>query len=606
MSIPKISADTAYLKYFSYGFDNKPINKSYLQLNNSRYHVYEIRNIFTWIGYVLKKYFSFGHWQERSLVIGTKQHTFLVQTSNASDIDRGIKDLAAEILDIGIPLTRDERRELKQVAISTKQMNSVAHYADHLRSLHEKYGNNDEAIIKLYDNFLREFTDTPLDEEITLNGLHVRAMTQNPITLKQAIHNAEVLYKQLEDSNDDMQKAKAVIFRKNLETFKLLNAEALKDDTSLFNVKVSVLQNPQTYSFANGKRPNYLKEEFKPKAGFTFEATGAFFDYKNFMAGGNDKDFATADFANAFLGGGGLRHGAVQEEIQMLEFAEFPILMACFPSPIKPFSSALSTRNPNDSKAFSNRNLAGQGSPDPLKIEGFTRCLHVTGYGKTVFEKPIHNIDPPQANVSIVAAAAPLINPEEKYNSEVLEDAFNTIFAEMALKKELAQDPANVSFSSGRIGAGVFNNDIEAIYLLHRLAAEHVGIHLKLFAYDKESEIVKGYERSWIKLRQEFDVGNSHCLSLEQCVAKIADHLKSNESEKNEQKAKEKAIAEAEAEKADAKAKEAEAKAKVEAEKAETKEQPEEAKEGPKKESTMKSPPRVTECGVLVESVSEE
>lgn len=526
--------------------------KSYLQLNKSKYHVYESRNMITWIGYVLNKFFSGGFWEERTVSIDNKQCTFLVKKGDAKAIDEMIISLArnkiAEVpnpkegivndhacdkpdasqMDAaadcyeGLQLTQPQKDFLNQAAIDAIRMNSVGYYAEQLRTLHQ-YGTNDVTILKLYDKFLRGFTSTSADEEITLNGLHARALQQKPISLKQAVGTAEELLKKLQASTDETQKKKALYFAANLEKYKSANAKFLENDESLFAVKVSVLSNPQKFSFKNGSRPSYLEEAFQPKAGYTFDVTKEFFDYNSFKT--DAKDFATADFANVYLGGGGLTHGAVQEEIQMLEFAEFFILMACFPSPIRNFSSALSTRNPNDESAFHNRNLPGQGSPDPLKIEGFTRFLHFTGYGATLFTKPVQPLESPQSNITIIAAAAPKIEKHQKFQFTVLEDTFNTIVAEMTLQKEHAADPENVCFASGRIGAGVFNNDPEAVYLLHRLAAEHVGIHLKLFAYDNDSALGTSCENSWNEIYKKFGVGTPECKSLTECIAIIAHQL---------------------------------------------------------------------------------
>lgn len=615
MSEIKLNPSTASLNYYP------EERKSFLKLNDTKYHVYQSRDIFTWIGYILKKHFSFGNWQERSIKIGDQHYKFLVSVKTANTFDTAIKDLAAKALktpskdksqdptkkqsqDPTVPvhptpsfslkpvvITDEDRKnqkpcpmppfslnqttslcqneqaqtqpkqtlgnylkyeaaitkisganlssqqivELMQAASDAKQNNSVALFADHLRTLHNRDAHNDEDILVLYEVFLRDFTGTSIDESITLNGLHVRAMEQHPITLKQAVEKMEELLDNLDNSDDPMQKAKAKIFRNNFNAYKKLNAEALKDEKSLFNVKVSVLKDPFTFE-KRFTTPKYLKEEFAPKPGYTFETTGAFFDYQKFNSDANDKDFASADFSNAYLGGGGLTHGAVQEEIQMLEFAEFPILMALFPSPVRKHWCALSTRNRIIFEGFKNRHEAGKGNPDPIKIEGFTRCAHVTGYGKTVFTKPILQVTPPQKNITIVAAAAPKISEDQQFSDAALRDTFNTLVAEMTLLKEQAEDPKNVCFSSGRIGAGVFGNDVEAVYLLHRLAAEHVGIHLKLFAYDPDSPSVKGFEDSWNDLSRFFNERpllwkvdeievKYNRYSLNWCVARIAEYL---------------------------------------------------------------------------------
>lgn len=121
MNVIKLSENNAYLRYWATDWSHKPVNKSYLGLNGVKYHVYESRGIFTWIGYVLKKYFSCGHWQERSIIIGTKQHTFLVETNEALvAMDKEIKKMASEMLDNELPLIRKKSAGLKQAETKTK------------------------------------------------------------------------------------------------------------------------------------------------------------------------------------------------------------------------------------------------------------------------------------------------------------------------------------------------------------------------------------------------------------------------------------------------------------------------------------------------------
>lgn len=526
--------------------------KSYLEFRGQKHHVYQWRlsNPLTWISYIYKKYFKSKEWETRSVSIGNKQHTFLVHKTILKDVDFTLKAIALETFEVGF-VTSEHRLKLKEVATQALETHSVALFADHLRTL--ATGNNDSDILELYEMFLRKFTNTPLNANITINGLLIRAMEQHPISMKQAVEKAEALINSF-NPLDPLQQAKAVVFSSTIKRFKEIHSEELKDDTALFNVKVASLKNTEQFSFENGKFPAYLKEAFAPKDGYIFEATEAFFDYVRFKADVNPKDFASADFANAFLGGGGLTHGTVQEEVQMLEFDEFVMLMACFPSPVRNFSSALSTRNPNDKKAFSNRAAAGKGSPDPLKITGFSRYFHFEGYGATLFSDPVNKLEPAQTDVTLIAAAAPRINKSDRFKVEVLLDIFNTLMAEMVLQIEQAMDPNNVCFSSGKIGAGVFNNDPEAVYLLHRLAGEQLGIHLKLFDYSNNINIE--YGKSWEHLRSQF-LNNGTPATLEECVGMIATYL----HEKNERLLK----AQAEAQAAKEAAKEAEAKAAQEA-----------------------------------------
>lgn len=523
-------------------------HKSYLQFNinetHERFHVYERRNLLTCILYLIKKYLSLGQWKERSVNIDNKQRVFLVKTSSLNEIDRKLTEIAkgtvnrtprpispappkdplnevdaATFRKFGIALTVRDAEMLKSVATEAKQQNSIALFADHLRLLRARYGKNDTPIIKLYNNFLRTFTGTPEEEEITLNGLHVRAMQKHPVKLGYALTKTEELIQRLEKSDDPIQKLKGFHFRENFNLYKEFNKHAINREGAFFGLRISVLENPKDFSFENGNFPGYLKTTFSPKPGFIFTETNDFLNYRSFKDDIQDVDFASADFANVFLGGGALTHGRVQEEIQALEFPEFIMLMALYPSPIKDFSSALSTRNPNDIDRFSKRSHPGKGSPDPLKIAGLTRIKRFEGYKNDLFTKPYHILNP-EPNITLVAAAAPHIDSSKKFDFEVLLDTFNTIYAEMQLQKDHADNPGNVGFASGRIGAGVFNNDPGAVYLLHRLAAAQLGIHVKLHAYNPNSPETNGYKEMWNTLCPTFE----H-MRLCDCVAIIASAL---------------------------------------------------------------------------------
>src|SRR5438552_562995 len=88
----KLSTSNSSLNYYP------EERKSFLKLNDTKYHVYQNRNIFTWVGYVLKKYLSFGSWKERSLTIGDQNYKFLVHSKNLNAVDNAIKNLAAKVL----------------------------------------------------------------------------------------------------------------------------------------------------------------------------------------------------------------------------------------------------------------------------------------------------------------------------------------------------------------------------------------------------------------------------------------------------------------------------------------------------------------------------
>jgi hypothetical protein len=224
-------------------------------------------------------------------------------------------------------------------------------------------------------------------------------------------------------------------------------------------------------------KPDYFLEPFV-RHDIEVSATGEFYDYQPHEG---REDF-WLDFANRVLGGGVLHHGFVQEEKM---FCEIPELFNVVLENVD--SGGLRTRGGGD------RPLTG--SPTPICFKDVYRSVDIQGlYGSEIFsigEEELMGkmvfLDPPQ-KVSIIAAAAPRLQAsKEQWKSETIEDFFNTACAAMTLARE--QSARQPQFNTGQFGCGAFFNDAVAAYVLQRLAAEFVGVHIKFYGYPDEKAL---------------------------------------------------------------------------------------------------------------------
>ncbi len=220
---------------------------------------------------------------------------------------------------------------------------------------------------------------------------------------------------------------------------------------------------------------SYLNEQFQPKDSFHLETTAQYYTYTESFS--PPPLSFHIDFANRFLGGGVLRAGFVQEEIAFSEAVAATALVWQH--------QPIMTRDGE----------AGvlQGSPNPRLLRQVLRVQAIQGvYGAELFtrsqaqiEAAAHPLTSLQ-QVNFIAIAAPCLesNPsrERVFARETLLDIANTLFAgfELALAEA---NGAHCVIHSGPIGCGAFGNDREAVFLLHLLVAEHLGVNLVLHGY---------------------------------------------------------------------------------------------------------------------------
>lgn len=268
--------------------------------------------------------------------------------------------------------------------------------------------------------------------------------------------------------------------------------------------------------------PEYFKQEFNSKNAIKFESTPALYDYK--MSEKYDVEDYWADFANASLGGGAFTRGFVQEEIMVHEMPDFAAHIAGNLSSSKPGWCDISIRE----GSLKDRNRVGKGSPNPYLLKGLHRVQAVNNkmaYGdkfEALSQKDLIDSTlplPAPQKVNLIAIAAPKLfskNSTEQWDPLTLEDNFNTLMAGFSLVKEQATKKPVIH--SGRIGCGVFNNDIHAIYLLSYLAAQHLGVDLVLHGYSTAES--NKFQLSWNALVPQL-VGKP----LKDCMAIISNHL---------------------------------------------------------------------------------
>lgn len=308
------------------------------------------------------------------------------------------------------------------------------------------------------------------------------------------------------------------LFRQNkcsidLETFRLTN----RDD-----FKLGYDKSKKEYTAI----PSYFAEIFNSTNSLNLSVTRFFYDYE--PSGVEGVEDYWIDFANASLGGGCFTYGFVQEEIMVHEMPDLAALIAGHLSSKKEGWCEIFTREGN----LADRNQVMKGVPNPYLIKEVTRVQAIDNekaYGgkmmsltETELIDGTVALEDPQ-KVNLLAIAAPKLftkNRNEQWNHLTLEDIFNTFMAGCALINENSENPI---IHSGKLGCGAFNNDIHAVYLLHCLVAQHLGVQIKLHGYeDSES---KQFENSWNDVSPQL-TGKS----LKDCIEIISKHLLSNYS----------------------------------------------------------------------------
>lgn len=260
-----------------------------------------------------------------------------------------------------------------------------------------------------------------------------------------------------------------------------------------------LLADRSPYKLDQQTRPAY----FNLAANLTQDSTDAknssfYYDYID------DSNPATlafwVDFAAAYLGGGVFGSGFVQEEVMFTETPELANAAAL---------GTLYTRSPQ-------KLGVKQGSPAPLIIRGVHRTMQVS---PTLSRSVLGNIPPGAMNAqadpylgaslgfqpfNVLAMAAPDLNTQVsgKIPIDIIEDLFNTFVAGFRLAKYVADaQSATVTINTGRIGAGVFGNNIYCVHALQRLAAEYLKIRtIKFWGYGPlESTIATNHFNNIVK-----------------------------------------------------------------------------------------------------------
>jgi hypothetical protein len=321
-----------------------------------------------------------------------------------------------------------------------------------------------------------------------------------------------------------IEQKKAAIYEKAIKLFNNITDPLKK-------IEAARLTNADAFKLDKNNTPSYFKESLKEGTDTEFTTTGNFYDYEKTP----NKEDVWVDFANVFPGGACFGHGFVQEEIMVAEMPDFADFIAKFTADDNWCN--LQTRECNDN--FSSTGKTGrdakkpqhvmEGNPTPLYIKNAHRVLAVKDvYGgkidkisaETLIKDHVKALDRPQ-EVNLLAIAAPKLygkTLEEQWDLNTLKDNFNTLMAGFQLVKDQAEGPPPgppPCIHSGQIGCGVFNNNPHAIYLLHRLAAQHLGVEIKLHGYKDDD--VKAYEASWKDLAPSMK-GKS----LEDCLGVIA------------------------------------------------------------------------------------
>lgn len=322
------------------------------------------------------------------------------------------------------------------------------------------------------------------------------------------------------DQGDDIQKKKAPLYLQAKNLFEHHRCPQ--------NLRVTSMDESTKADF-NPKNPSWLKERYNSKNTLKITNNPEFYDYETT----GNKTPVWVDFANSAFGGGAGVHGFVQEEIMLLECFDLFELLAKTEDPARPFWSRLDIRSGDKDK----RNRVGKGHPNPLFIRNAHRVQNVEGvYGRNnkikdgkIVRHGIEDISPQEfkqkvkplnksQEINILAMAAPKLHskePREQYHYETLKDLFNQLYA--GLTFALHEEP-DLILHSGKLGCGAFNNSEKAVWLLHCLAAQQLGIPTELHDYeDKEKN---QYMQVWQELSEAFKGQD-----LERCLRCLSHYL---------------------------------------------------------------------------------
>jgi hypothetical protein len=207
--------------------------------------------------------------------------------------------------------------------------------------------------------------------------------------------------------------------------------------------------------------PSYFSDKFANKP-FGISATTNYYDY-------SAPDQIWVDFANKKLGGGVFDTGMVQEETMMLEMPQLANAAA----------KGFITRTGSDPGPL-------KGDPEPLIFYNVWRSVALAAelYGRAWenwdLDKILKDETPLKNNqqLNVLAMAVPSVKYDDTKAKalETIEDLFNTFVAGYTLATKANKSQVN----TGNIGTGDFKNDQETVYVMQKLALQHVGPSYKV------------------------------------------------------------------------------------------------------------------------------
>ena len=251
-----------------------------------------------------------------------------------------------------------------------------------------------------------------------------------------------------------------------------------------------------------------LKKKFNLSGTSEVKTDTKYYDYGK--TSGHPNEFYVV-FANKNFGGGTFHDNSlVMEELLSLSSKTYLEVAA------------------NDPRISVRTNVKGNradgvgGSPMPYVIRNAEinqKILNLYGSsGDRVLQDPNLTLDnlllqkkyvedetpPKSANFISIASPKLLVygnlqeNHNKQWDADVLIDNLNTIIAGIDSVIPSPRDPnSRQVIHSGRLGCGVFNNNPDAMYLLHRLAAKECNVDLVLHDYGPPKDNLKTLEDTW-------------------------------------------------------------------------------------------------------------
>jgi hypothetical protein len=200
------------------------------------------------------------------------------------------------------------------------------------------------------------------------------------------------------------------------------------------------------------------------------------------------------DFANKALGGAWRQaHGYAQEEIAFLENTGLGAV-AQHATKVQETAQGAAiqiSKHTNFGATFSTRI---NNTPAPLLIEGCVRVAQFGSYGRAAMnlskEKALNSLKQAQPETTNwLAIAAPDLRPTSRLNltrAEQFTDIFGTAHAGFSMTNAIA-DGKKVEIHTGKLGCGVFKNDVTISIAAQLLAAKLTGIaHVQFHDIDNE------------------------------------------------------------------------------------------------------------------------